>query len=96
MLKSLPFGRRMSLTLKRVSRQLRGPHYIVQSIALSTRNFSTIYRLPPLAPTAIAPISRCSIDGPCSTFVLGAYRMIFVATVSGIQEIAIVTQHHRS
>jgi hypothetical protein len=34
-----------SLTLKRVSRQLRGPHYIVQSIALSTRNFTIIHRL---------------------------------------------------
>ena len=60
MLKSLPFGRRKSLTLKRVSRQLRGPHYIVQSIALSTRNFATISRLPPFAPIAIVSISRCA------------------------------------
>jgi len=44
MLKSLPFGRRKSLTLECVSRRLRGPHYIVQSIALSTRNLVPIHR----------------------------------------------------
>lgn len=45
MLELLPFGRRKSLTLKRVSRQLSGPHYIVQLIALSTRNFTVTHRL---------------------------------------------------
>lgn len=93
MLESLPFGKRKLLTLKRVSRQLRGLHCIVQSIALSTRNFITIHRLSFPHANVYCFNLMSSKNGRRSTFELGAYRMIFIETISGDQEIVIVVEH---